>query len=295
MRVFVTGSTGFVGSAVVQELMARGHQVLGLVRSSTSARALAQTGAEVHRGDLTDRESLRKGAAECDAVIHTAFNHDFSKFAENCEHDRQVIAEMGAVLAGSSRPLIVTSGIGLIATDGIATEEHQVSSKIPRVASEQATLALREKGIRASLMRLPPSVHGAGDHGFVPILIGLARQKGMAAYIEDGQNLWPAVHRFDAAKAYCDAIEAHDPLPVYHGVGEEGIAFKDIASAIGAGLKLPVNSLTREEASDYFSWFLHFAELNVRASAAMTIGHLGWKPVGPGLLEDMRDTDYFDA
>ncbi|AUG53229.1 SDR family oxidoreductase [Thalassospira marina] len=294
MRVFVTGATGFVGSAVVQELRTRGHSVLGMVRSDKSAQALAKTGADIHRGDITDLESLRKGAAECEAVIHTAFNHDFSKFAENCENDRHAIAAMGEVLAGSSRPFVVTSGIGLLSTDGIATEDDFSSNaKNPRVASEQATLALREKGVRASLMRLPPSVHGAGDHGFVPILIGLARQKGMAAYIEDGQNMWPAVHRFDAAKAYCDAIEAKDILPVYHAVGEEGIPFKDIASTIGAGLDVPVKSLTREEAADYFTWFAHFAGISIRASAAKTSANLGWAPGGPGLLDDMRNTDYF--
>ena len=293
MRVFVTGATGFVGAAVVQELMASGHEVLGLVRSDAAAEALAKTGPRMHRGDVTDHDSLRSGVEACDAVIHTAFNHDFSKFAENCENDRHAIAAMGDVLAGSSRPLVVTSAIGLLAGDDIATEDSPANGKIPRIASEQATLALRERGVNASLMRLPPSVHGAGDHGFVPILIDLARQKGLAAYIGDGQNTWPAVHRFDAARAYCRAIEVTDALPVYHAVGEEGIAFKDIATTIAAGLDLPVKSLTGDDVADYFTWFSHFAAIGIRVTAQKTKVNLGWQPNGPGLLDDMRNTDYF--
>ncbi|OSQ37218.1 SDR family oxidoreductase [Thalassospira mesophila] len=293
MRVFVTGATGFVGSAVVQELLSAGHDVLGMVRSDASAQLLAKTDAVVHRGDVTDLDSLRAGVEGCDAVIHTAFNHDFSKFAENCENDRHAITAMGEVLAGSTRPMIVTSGIGLLASNGVVDEDTKVNDASPRAGSEHATRALMDKGVKASLMRLPPSVHGKGDHGFVPILIGMAREKGMAAYIGDGQNSWSAVHRFDAAKAYRLAIETGDGLPVYHPVGESNIPFKDIATAIGAGLNLPVKSVSGDEIGEYFTWFSHFAAINLRASNAKTCQNLGWQPTGPGLRDDMRNSDYF--
>jgi nucleoside-diphosphate-sugar epimerase len=298
MRVFVTGATGFVGSAVVQELLQAGHQVIGLVRSDASAKALAATGAAVHRGDLEDLDSLRRGVAASDGVIHTAFIHDFSKFAENCEIDRRAIEAMGAELTGSKRPLIVTSGTGILATSSLATEDTPIPSGqhvIPRVASEQAAEVLMSQGLNVSVVRLPPSVHGDGDHAFVPLLIGLAREKGVAAYIGDGQNVWPAVHRLDAASLYRLALEKATPRVRYHGVGEEGIPFKDITAIIGRRLNIPVQSKTPEQAKEHFGWFAHFAGLNAPASSKLTQERLGWRPKQIGLITDLERGKYFGA
>jgi nucleoside-diphosphate-sugar epimerase len=292
MRVFVTGATGFVGSAVVQELMTAGHQVIGLVRSDAGAKSLATTGATVHRGDVQDLDSLKSGAAAADAVIHTAFIHDFSKFKESCEIDRLAITALGEALAGSSRPLIVTSGTGLL-PPGRATEDDAPLPTHPRVASEEAAEAVKARGVNVSVMRLPPSVHGDGDHGFVPLLIGMAREKGVSAMIGAGNNVWAAVHRFDAAKLYRLALEKGKGPTRYHATAEEGVQFKEIAGVIGRRLGVPVVAKSPEEAAQHFTWFAHFAAMDALASSAKTRASTGWNPTGPGLIADIDRDAYF--
>lgn len=296
MRVFVTGATGFIGSAVIPELINAGHQVLGLVRSDAGAQALRATGAEVHRGDLEDLESLRGGAASADAVIHTAFVHDFSRFQEVCEIDKRAIDTIGAVLEGSSRPLLVTSGVASLAQGRAATENDApppVSAYYPR-ASEAAAVALLERGVRASVVRLP-QVHDTVKQGLITYMIGVAREKGVSAYIGDGNNRWAAVHRLDAARVYLLALKKGSAGARYHAVAEEGVPLKQIAAAIGRGLNLPVVSKTPEEAKEHFGWLGSFGAMDLWASSAQTQKELGWNPTGPGLIADLENMNYFPA
>jgi len=295
MRVFVTGATGFIGSVVVAELLGAGHEVLGLARSDKGAEALERAGAKVQRGSLEEAASLRRGVAWAEGVIHTGFNHDFLHFAENCLLDQRAIEAMGDELAGSERPIIITTGTGLIIKGRAVTEDDlapPVSTAFPR-ASEAAADALVERGIHASVVRLPPSVHGAGDHAFVPILINIARQHGVSAYIDEGMNPWSAVHRKDAAVVFRLALERAAKGVRYHAVAEEQIPFHEIAAEIGRQLQLPVVSKSKEEAQTHFTWFTMFAEMEAAASAQKTRELLGWKPVQPGLLTDMAQSGYF--
>ncbi len=298
MRVFVTGATGFVGSAVVQELVQAGHQVLGLARSDSAAKSLTAAGVEVHRGDLEDLESLRSGVASADGVIHTAFIHDFSRFKEVCEIESHAIEALGSALAGSDRSLLITLGTALLTPGRLATEEDVsvfTLDDFPRVATEQSALALVERGVRVSLVRLSPSVHGTGDHGFVPTLIQIARDKGVSAYVGDGANQWTAVHRLDAAHLFKLVLEKGSAGVRYHAVDEQGIAFRDIAEVIGRRLNIPVVSKSSEEAADHFGWFARFAGLDCPASSKLTQERLDWRPVQPSLLTDLGQGNYFTS
>ena len=294
MRVFVTGATGFIGSAIVRELIRAGHQVLGLARSDEAAKSLLAAGADVHRGSLEVLESLRSGAAVADGVIHTAFIHDFANYGPAAEADRRAIETLGSALAASDRPLIVTSGTLLAQRQGpLATEEDVHNPNFPR-KSEDAALALARRGVRASVLRLPPSVHGGGDHGFVPQLISIAREKGVSAFIGDGLNRWPAVHRIDAAHLYRLVLEKGSAGATYHGVADEGVQTREIAEAIGRGLNVPIVSKLPEEAADHFGWIARFFGIDGPASSAQTQQRLGWKPVQPGLIADLNEEHYFE-
>jgi nucleoside-diphosphate-sugar epimerase len=297
MRVFVTGATGFIGSEIVKELIKAGHQVLGLTRSDAGAQSLIAAGAEVHRGDLEDLKSLRDGAELSDGVIHCAFNHDFSKFVANCEQDRRVIEAIGDVLVGSDRPLVITSGTGMgNAVPGQPATEDQFDPDHPnpRKASEFAGAAVAERGVNLSVVRLP-QVHDSVKQGLITYAAALAREKGVSAYMGDGLNRWPAVHVLDAARLYRLALEKHEARSRYHAVAEEGVPVREIAEALGRGLKVPVVSLSPQEAPAHFGWLAAFAGFDMPASSAQTQERLGWHPTGPRLIADLDRVRYFQS
>jgi nucleoside-diphosphate-sugar epimerase len=295
MRVFVTGSTGFIGSTIVPELINAGHQVLGLTRSDAGAQALTAAGAQAHRGDLEDLDSLRSGAAQSEGVIHCAFNHDFSKFVANCEMDKRAIETLGAALVGSDRPLIITSGTGMgNAVPGQpATEDHfDPSHPNPRVASELAGASMSARGVNVSVVRLP-QVHNRTKQGLITYAIAVAREKGVSAYVGDGLNRWPAAHVSDVARLYRLALEKREAGARYNAVAEEGVPVRDIAEVIGRGLKVPVVALSAEQAAGHFGWLAAFIGWDLRASSAQTQARLGWHPTGPGLIADLEQMRYF--
>jgi len=298
MRVFVTGATGFVGSAIVKELLSAGHQVLGLARSDASAAALAQTGAEVHRGTLEDLDSLRSAASTCDGVIHTAFIHDFSNIAASGVVDLHAIEAMGDVLVGSNKPLITTTGAALVAPGCLTTEDMHSDPNAPirhRHASDKATIALASRGVRSALVRLPPTVHGDGDHGFVPMLINIAREKGSSAYQGDGENRWPAVHRLDAATLYRLVLEKGTAGKNYHAIAEQGVPTRKIAEMIGQRLNLPVVSKSGAQYAEHFGWLGNFFAIDCPCSSEKTKAELGWKPLHRDLIDDLEQGTYFDV
>ena len=293
MRVFVTGASGWVGSAVVRELITAGHKVTGLARTDASAAALSAAGAEVHRGSLEDADSLRSGAVAADGVIHCGFNHDFSKFLANCAMDRTAIDVIGTALIGTKRPFVVTSATGQAPSNRLITEADAADANKPRAQSESSALSFASRGVRVSVIRLPASVHGEGDHAFVPELVNIARSKKVAAYVGEGRNVWPSVHRNDAARLFRMVLESGTAGSVYHAVGEQGVPMRDIASLIGRRLNVPVVSKSAEEAADHFGWIARFVSMDNPTSSAETQKQLGWTPTQPTLLTDM-DQYYFN-
>jgi nucleoside-diphosphate-sugar epimerase len=296
MRIFVTGATGFIGSALLPELIQAGHQVLGLTRSEAGADALRKAGTEALHGNLEDLDSLREGAAKADGVVHLAFNHDFSQFQKNCENDRKAIEAIGEVLLGSDRPFVVTSGTaGAVGVDGRpSTEDSPTASWSPRAASEAAVKELTARGVNTTVVRLP-QVHDTHMQGLVPYVHAAAREKRVSPYIGDGSNRWAAAHISDVARLYRLAFEKAEPGAIYHAVDEEGVPMKSIAEALGRGLKVPVVSIKPEEAESHFGWLAHFAALDLPTSSALTRQKLNWKPTGPGLIADLDGMDYTQA
>ncbi|MEA1064049.1 SDR family oxidoreductase [Erwinia sp. HR93] len=291
MRVFLTGATGFIGSRIIPELIAAGHQITGLARSDISAKILEALGAEVYRGTLDNPESLRNGAARADAVIHTAFDHDFTNFVANCEKDRRVIRILGDALKGSDRPLLITSGVGM----GDAGEGQPATEQVfkpeninPRVASELEGARLLEEGVDVRVVRLP-QVHDTRRQGLISSWVEIARQKGAVAYVDEGANRWSAAHVSDVAKLYVLVLNKGEKGKRYHAVAEEGVPARAIALAVSERLSLPLVSLTSEDAAAYFGWFALFSEMDLIASSAWTQSQLGWKPVGPGLIDDLAN------
>lgn len=297
MRVFLTGATGFIGSRIVPELITAGHQVLGLSRSDEGAAALARAGAEVHRGNLEDPETLARGAAQADAVIHTAFDHDFTKFLANCEKDRSVIEAIGDALSGSGKPFLITSGVGMgsAAPGQIAIEQRfDRDNPNPRRLSELTGEAVAGKGVSVAVVRLP-QVHDTEKQGLITPMIEIARARGFAAYVGEGNGRWPAAHVTDVARLFRQALEQHEPGARYHAAAEEGISAREIAETVGLGLGLPARSLSPEEVAEYYGPFAHFATLDMPASSEWTRKKLGWEPTGPGLLSDLQHMNYNTA
>lgn len=297
MRVFVTGASGWVGSALVKELLTAGHHVLGLVRSDAGAKKVAELGADVLQGTLDDLAVLRQGAAQADGVIHTAFHHDFTKIVESSEQERRAIDAIGGVLEGSHRPFVVTSGVALLAPGRVTSEDDATRPPLesfPR-APESTAFAFSARGVRTAAVRLAPTVHGIGDKGFVPRLVQLARQTGISAYVDEGRNRWPAVHRLDAAHLYRLVLENDTAQGPFHAIAEEGVTLKQIAEAIGRGLNIPVVSLSGEKAAEHFTWFTSFAGIDCPSSSPRSRSVLGWQPKQPTLLEDMAHAAYFEA
>ncbi|GAB6850648.1 SDR family oxidoreductase [Paraburkholderia kururiensis] len=294
MRIFLTGATGFIGSALVPELIQAGHQVTGMTRSEAGAQALREAGAEPHHGTLEDVESLKRGAAKADAVIHLAFDHDFSRFVENCEKDKRAIAALGSVLTGSDRPLLITSGTGVgIGEHGELAREDvfNTTHPNPRIGSEIAGNTLLDAGVNVSVMRLP-QVHDMRKQGLISVLVAIAREKGAVAYVGEGRNRWPAGHLSDVVRLYRLAIEKAERGARYHAVGEEGVSSRDIAESLGRGLKLPVVSIAPEQAQAHFGWMAMFVGMDMPASSALTQARLGWRPTGPSLISDLDQGRY---
>lgn len=295
MRVFLTGATGFIGKAIINELLGAGHEILGLARNEEKAKLLERSGVSVHLGDLDDTDRLIAGARASNGVIHTAFGHDFSRYPEAGEADLRAIKAMGNALEGTGKPLIITSGTTIVVPGQLTLEDQAARADSPsgvRASSEHALAETSSRGVRGVALRLPPSVHAKGDHGFVPALIEVARRTGVSAYVGDGANRWPAVHRRDAARLYRLALEK-GPAGVLHGVAEQGIPMRDIAAAIGEGLGVPVCSLRVDEAKAHFDWLAMFVAIDNPTSSEFTRRAVGWKPREKGLLADMRDSSYF--
>jgi nucleoside-diphosphate-sugar epimerase len=296
MRVFVTGATGFIGSAIVNELIEAGHQVVGLARTAEGAAAVEAAGAEPHRGTLDDLDSLRRGASEADGVIHTAYIHDFSQMQRAAQTDRRAIETLGAAVEGSGRPLVITTGTALVSPGQVATEEDHpdpTSGAHPRLGTEDTAIAFAARGVRVSIVRPGASVHGVGDHGFVPVLIDIARSKRVSAYIGDGSNRWPAVHRLDAARLYRLALEKAPADSVLHAIGDEGVPTREIAEVIGRHLDVPAISVAPRQAGEHFGWIGAFFALHAPASSALTQERMGWQPTHVGLIADLEQGHYF--
>jgi nucleoside-diphosphate-sugar epimerase len=298
MRVFVTGATGFIGSAIVPELIAAGHHVVGLARSDRAVAQLAAAGADAHRGDLTDLDSLYSGAAGSDGVVHTAFIHDFSNIAASGEIDLRAVQTLGTALENSGRPLVIASGVALVAPGRVATETDAAdpnSAGSHRVPSERTAIALAHRGVRSAVVRLAPTVHGEGDHGFVSALIDITRNLGVSAYVGDGANRWPAVHRLDAAHLFRLALESAPAATVLHGVGEEGVRIRDIAEAIGHKLEIEARGISADKAADHFGFLAGFLAADLPTSSALTRDRFGWEPTHPTLLDDLAHDFYYEA
>ena len=291
MRVFLTGSTGFIGSAIRDELIAAGHQVVGLTRSDFGMRALGAAGAEAHRGDIEDLDSLRRGAAGCDAIIHTAFDHNFVHFVENCQKDKRAIEALGSAVEGSERPIVIASGtaMGTAKPGEPATEDYfNPDHPNPRVASELAGRALSERGVNVSVVRLS-QIHDTRKQGLVTEVIELARKTGVSAYVGGGLNCWSGTHVSDTAHLFRLALERRQPGARYHATAEGAIPFRDIAEAVGRRVGAPVQSMTPDEAASHFTWLSAFVGNDMSASSELTQQRLGWHPQGPGLLADIAD------